>query len=125
MSDAGEDTAGVQQVRYGAKRCRRGCFTRCGGVQVGPGGRDERARTVGQDQDQIQLAVAPHPAEQRERLACQRVAGSDHRDLGWIALEVGSVAPFRSTGSITRPYSRSSGPLPPFAGLSVDGSVQE
>ena len=93
----------MQQVRYGAKRCQGGGLQcRRGGVQVRPRGRDERARTIGQDQNEIQRAVAPHPAKQRERLALQRVAGSDDFDRRWIALEVGSVLPFRSTALTTR-----------------------
>jgi hypothetical protein len=97
LDDAGEHTAGVQQVGYGAERCRCNCLTRRGGTQVGPGGWDERAGPVGQNQDEVQLAVAPHPAKQRECLAFQRVAGSNNGDLGRVALEVGSVLPFRST----------------------------
>jgi len=45
--------------------------------------------------------VTPHPAKQRQRLAFQRVPGSDDSDRGRIALEVGSVRPFRSTVSTT------------------------
>ena len=92
----------MQQVGYGAKRCQDGGLKwRGGGVQVRPLGWDERARTIGQDENEIQRAVAPHPAKQRERLAFQRVAGSDDRDFGRVALEVGSVLPFRSTPSTT------------------------
>ena len=97
MTDAGENAAGVQQVRYRAKRCRRGCVRRCRRIQVGPGGRDERARTILEDQNEIQLAVAPHPTKQWERPALQWVPGSDDRDFGRVPLEVGSVLPFRST----------------------------
>ena len=96
MTDAGENAAGVQQVRYRATRCRRSCFLRCGGIQVRPGGWDERPRAIRQDQNQIELAVAPHPAQQRQRLAFQRVAASNDGDRSRIALEVGSVLPFRS-----------------------------
>jgi len=46
--------------------------------------------------------VTPHPAKQRQRLAFQRVPGSDDSDRGRIALEVGSVRPFRSTASTTK-----------------------
>ena len=99
VNDAGEDTAGVQQVRYGAERCQRGCFRRCGGIQVSPGCRYERTRTVGQDENQIELAVTPHPAKQRQRLAFQRVADPHDLDCGRIPLEVGSVRPFRMTES--------------------------
>ena len=91
MDDAGEYTAGVQQIGYGAERCRCGCLIWRGGVQVGPGGWDERAGPVGQNQDKVQLAVAPHPAKQRQRLIFQRVAGSNNSDLSRVALEVGSV----------------------------------
>lgn len=45
--------------------------------------------------------MAPHPAKQRERLAFQRMTRSDNRNFGRIALEVGSVLPFRTTVSIT------------------------
>ena len=97
MDYAGEHTAGVQQIGYGAERCRCGCVMWRGGVQVGPGSWDERAGPVGQNQDEVQLAVAPHPAKQRKRLALKRVADSDDGDRGRIPLEVGSVRPFRST----------------------------
>ena len=102
MNDAGEHTAGVQQVRYRAKRCRCGDFRLCGGIQVSPGRWDERAGPVGQNQDEVQLAVAPHPAKQRQRLTFQWVPRSDDRDFGRVALEVGSVLPFRSTSSHMR-----------------------
>jgi hypothetical protein len=105
VDDAGEHTAGVQQVRYGAERCRYTYVTWCGGIQVGPGRCYERTRTIGQDDNQIELAVAPHPAKQRQRLAFQRVAGSNDGDFGRIALEVGSVKPFRSTLFPTTSYS--------------------
>jgi hypothetical protein len=96
----------MQQVRYGAKRCQGGgSKCRRGGVQVRPRGRNERARTIGQDQNEIQCAVAPHPAKQRERMAFQRVASSDDLDARRIALEVGSVLPFPSTISHTPPLS--------------------
>ncbi len=116
MNDAGEDAAGVQQISYGAKRCERGRFRGCGGIQVGPRSWDERTRTVGEDQNQVELAVPPHvgedqnqvelavpphPAQQRKRLALKRVTGSHDGDRGRIALEVGSVLPLRSTRSIT------------------------
>ena len=96
MDDAGEDTAGTEEIGYRAERCRCGEFTRCGRVQVSPGRWDERARPIGQDQNQVELAVPPHPAKQRECLAFQRVAGSNNGDRSRIALEVGSVLPFRS-----------------------------
>jgi hypothetical protein len=86
----------VQQIGYGAERGRCNCLTRRGGIQVGPGGWDERAGPVGQNQDEVQLAVAPHPAKQRQYLTFQRVAGSNNTDLSRVALEVGSMLPFRS-----------------------------
>ncbi len=101
VNDAGDDAAGVQQIRYRAKRCLCGCFTWCGGIQVRPRSWDERARTVREDENEIELAVTPHPAKQRQRLAFQRVAGPDDSDRGRIPLEVGSVRPFRSTTLIT------------------------
>jgi hypothetical protein len=88
----------VQQIGYGAKGCERGCFTWCGRIQVGPGGWDEGPRTVRQDENEIELAMAPHPAQQWKRLAFEWVARSNDGDRGRIALEVGSVMPFRSTG---------------------------
>jgi len=96
LNDAGKHTAGVQQVRYRTKRGRRGRFGLSGRIQVGPGRWDERPRTVRQDQNQIKRAVAPHPAKQRQRLTFQWVPRSDDRDFGRVALEVGSVLPFRS-----------------------------
>ncbi len=100
-NQAGEDAAGVQQISYGAKRCQRGRFTCCGGIQVGPGRWKERTRSIGEDENQIELAVTPHPAKQRKRLALKRVAGSDDGDRGRIPLEVGSVLPLRSSPSPT------------------------
>jgi hypothetical protein len=104
VNDAGQNAAGVQQVCYGAERCQCGYFRWCGGVQVRPGCWNERTRSVGEDENQIKLAVTPHPAKQRKRLAFQRVAGSDDSDRSRIALEVGSVRPFRSTMSTTSGY---------------------
>ena len=91
LNDAGQHAAGMQQVRYRAKRCRRGHFRLDGGIQVSPGRWDERAGPVGQNQDEVQLAVPPHPAKQRQRLTFQWVPRSDDRDFGRVALEVGSV----------------------------------
>src|SRR5438270_13569628 len=110
--------AGVQQIGYGAERCRCNCLTWRGGIQVGPGGWDERAGPVGQNQDEVQLAMAPHPAKQRQRLTFQRMAGSNNGDLSRVALEVGSVLPFRSTALITRHFWPSSTPSRSFAELS-------
>ena len=101
LNDAGEHTASVEQIGYGAERCRCACFTWCRGIQVRPGRWNERPRAVGQDENQIELAVAPHPAKQRQHLTFQRVAGSNNSDLSRVALEVGSVEPFRSITSIT------------------------
>jgi hypothetical protein len=101
LNDAGKHTAGVQQVRYRTKRGGRGRFGLSGRIQVGPGRWDERPRTVRQDQNQIKRAVAPHPAKQRQRLTFQWVPRSEDRDFGRLALEVGSVLPFRSTRSRT------------------------
>lgn len=95
LDDAGKYPAGVQQIRYRAKRGRCGDFRLCGGIQVSPGRWDERAGPVGQHQDEVQLAVAPHPAKQRQRLTFQWVPRSNDRDFGRVALEVGSVLPFR------------------------------
>jgi hypothetical protein len=47
--------------------------------------------------------MAPHPAQQWKRLAFEWVARSNDGDRGRIALEVGSVMPFRSTKSRTPP----------------------
>jgi hypothetical protein len=91
LDDAGEHTAGVQQIGYGAERCRDSCLTCRRGIQVGPGGWDERAGPVGENQDEVQLAVAPHPAKQRQRLTFQGVAGSNNGDLSRVPLEVRSV----------------------------------
>jgi hypothetical protein len=91
MNDAGEHTAGVQQVRYRAKRCRPGGFRLCGGIQVSPGCWDERAGPVGQNQDEVQLAMASHPAKQRQHLTFQWVPPSEDRDFNRVALEVSSV----------------------------------
>ena len=63
VNDAGEDTAGVQQVGDGPERCQADGFTWCGGIKISPGRWDERTGTVGQDENQIELAVTPHPAK--------------------------------------------------------------
>lgn len=82
----------MQQVGYGAKRCQGGGFKwRGGGVQVRPRGWDERARTIGQDENQIQLALTPHPTQEWELLPFEWVARSDNGNRGWIPLEVSSV----------------------------------
>ena len=94
----------MQQVGDGPERCQADCFTWGEGIEVRPGCRNERTRTVREDENQIELAVTPHPAKQRQRLAFKRVAGSDDSDRGRIPLEVGSVRPFRSTMLITIGY---------------------
>ena len=100
-----QDELGGKEIGDGPECCQCGGFTWRGGIQVRPGRGNERPRTVRQDENQIELAVAPHPAKQRQCLAFQRVAGSNHGDRSRIALEVGSVLPFRSTRSILTLYS--------------------
>ena len=70
----------MQQVGDGPERCQADCFTWCRGIEVRPRRRDERTRTVRQDENQIEFAVAPHPAQERECLAFQWVAGSNNGD---------------------------------------------
>ena len=113
----------MQQVGDGAERRERGCFTRCGGIEVRPRSRDERTRTVRQDEDQIELAVTPHPAEQWQRLAFQRVPRSDHSDCGRITLEMGSVMPFRSTLFRTSSFSERYDDTPTSDGFCCTWSV--
>lgn len=91
-----DDGAGVQQV---ADRTQQlGLLIRGGrGLQVSPGGRYQALAAVGQDQDQIKLTTAPHPPEEAQPSAFERVGTPDDRDLGRKALEMGSVSGFPST----------------------------
>lgn len=49
-------------------------------LQVGPGGRDQALAAVRQDQEQIELAVAAHPSQQRQLPALERVMRAEDAD---------------------------------------------
>jgi len=48
--------------------------------QVGPGGRNQALAAVRQDQEQIELAVAAHPSQQRQIPALERVMRTEDAD---------------------------------------------
>ena len=51
------------------------------GGQVGPRRRDQALRAIRQDQAQLEAAVTAHPAQHRQRLALERVAGRTMRTV--------------------------------------------
>lgn len=72
------------------------------GLQVGPDGRDHRACAVGQHEQELQAAVAMEPSRDFQRLAFERMAGTDDRYPLWIAVKVvvvGSMSCLPSTTS--------------------------
>jgi hypothetical protein len=98
------DDAGVQQVPDRAEELHLPLLGRARrGLQVGPGRWDQALAAVRQDQDEIELAPAAHPAEHRQRPALERVTAPDDRDLGREALEMGSVSCLLSTASTIKP----------------------
>ena len=68
-------------------------------LEVGPGGRDERATAVRQHEYQLQLIASMRPAQDGQGPAFKGVVWTGNRDAWWKALEVGSVWPFPSTPS--------------------------
>jgi|RifCSP16_1_1023843.scaffolds.fasta_scaffold431527_1 hypothetical protein len=60
-----DDRTGVQQVGERSQRLVRdpGFFRWL--VQVGPDGGDQRARPIGQDEEEFELPVSMHPAQER------------------------------------------------------------
>jgi hypothetical protein len=105
LQPAGErrhDLAGVEEVRQEAQAL--GGARRCGGhrFEVRPRRWDERAGAVRQHEDEVEHPVAAHPAQDRQRLAFERVLRPHDRDRGWETLEVGSLSPCRLSASTTR-----------------------
>ncbi len=67
--------------------------------EVGPRRRDQGTGAIWEHQYQIQTALAPHPAENPQRLAQKWVTFTDNRHLRREVLQVGSLSPSRSTRS--------------------------
>jgi len=71
-------------------------------LKICPLCRDKQGAAVLEDQDQLQLAPAAHPARQLKRAALQRVTRAHDPDGRREAIEVGSVSclpltPFHGT----------------------------
>jgi len=99
-----DDRPNVQQVPKGPKAVgfkRGGCWRR---LEVGPCRGDEGLGSVGQDQQQLEIAVAVHPSQQIQGLTFKGMAPSNDRDYRREPLEVGSVSPFLSTTSVTTSF---------------------
>ena len=88
-----DDSPCVQQVferaECGRGRCREEL---CGRGQVGPVGRNQRFTAIGQDQNEKQPTFPMHRPENVERLAFERMASADNRDLFGEVLMIGSVS---------------------------------
>jgi hypothetical protein len=80
-------------------RCRRVPGITAGYVEIGPASGDQSARTVGQDQHQLDFATTAPPAQNLQRLSLERVLRPDNRYPIRIAVEVmvGSVSTLPST----------------------------
>jgi hypothetical protein len=101
----------MQQLDVGGKECcsrARRAFT--GRVlcdaQVGPSGRYQRTRSIGQDQRQVKLAASMAPAQEIERRSLKGMAWPNDGYLIGIAIEmmavvVGSLSSGLSIESIT------------------------
>jgi hypothetical protein len=92
------DGAGVKQVFERAEGCRRRCGEGLGrGGQIGPIGGDQRFTAIRQDQNQMQSAMPMDVPKNSERLAFERMAGTDNGDsLGEVVM-MGSVSYVPST----------------------------
>ena len=96
-SEAAEESvdhgAGVKQVFERAqghrRRCREGL---CRQGQIGPLCRDQRFTAVRQDEEEQRLTFAMQGAQNAERLAFERMAGTDNGDLLREVLMMGSVS---------------------------------
>jgi hypothetical protein len=93
--------AGLEQLRAGGQQCRLSLFYRffrC--LQVRPGGRNKRARAIGQYQRQMKLAASMSPAEHIQRPALEGMALTNDGYLVGISGEV-VVMGSLSSGSLT------------------------
>jgi len=70
-------------------------------LKICPLCRDKQGAAVLEDQDQLQLAPAAHPARQLKRAALQRVTRAHDPDGRREAIEVGSVSCLPSTACTT------------------------
>jgi hypothetical protein len=66
-------------------------------VEIGPGGGNEGATAVRQDEHQVELIASVRPAKQGEGPAFKGMVCTGDRNAGRKALEVGSVWPFPLT----------------------------
>ena len=69
--------------------------------EIGPGGGNEGATAVRQDEHQVELIASVRPAKQGEGPAFKGMVWTGDRDAGRKAVEVGSVWPFPSMPSTT------------------------
>jgi hypothetical protein len=70
-------------------------------VEIGPLRGNQRARAIGQHQQQVQTVASTGLAGYRERLAYERMPGASDDDACRKVIVMGSVWTFRSTTSIT------------------------
>ncbi len=87
------DGAGVKQVFERAEGCRRRCREGLGrGDQIGPIGGDQGFTAIRQDQNELQSAMPMDIPKNSERLAFERMAGTDNGDSFGEVLMMGSVS---------------------------------
>jgi len=92
------DGAGVKQVFERAEGCRRRCRGGLGrGGQIGPIGGDQRFTAIRQDQNEMQSAMTMDIPKNSERLAFERMAGTDNGDSRGEVVMMGSVSYVPST----------------------------
>jgi hypothetical protein len=95
MEESIYDSECMKQVPHRAKMgvgFRRGQRTMQARIEVGPLGRNERATSIGQNQDQMELAlVAPSPKDS-QRSPHQRMMWASDGDMLWQVFEMGSVS---------------------------------
>jgi len=103
-SEAAEESvdhgAGVKQVFERAEGHRRECREGlCRRGQIGPIARNQRSTAVRQNEHEQPSAFAVQGPQKVERLAFERMARTDDRDLFREVLMMGSVSWFFSTPS--------------------------
>jgi hypothetical protein len=110
-SEAAEESvdhgAGVKQVFERAEGRRRECREGlCRRGQIGPIGRNQRFTAVRQDEHEQPSTFAVQRPQKVERLAFERMARTDDRDLFREVLMMGSVSWFPLIRFHTRTCSR-------------------
>jgi hypothetical protein len=102
------DGAGVKQVFERAEGCHRRCGEGLGRRgQIGPIGGDQRFTAIRQNQNQMQSAMPMDVPKNSERLAFERMAGTDNGDSLEEVVMMGSVSYVPLGRWITKNCSRS------------------